>query len=63
MEESEGVVRTIKYRVKMTELPTILDHHFAAFHKYINNLMDKVKSKLCSDPQKLHQSGIPNDKS
>jgi hypothetical protein len=46
----------------MTEIPTICDHHFAAYHKYFDNHMDKVKSKLCSDPLQLHQSGKPNDK-
>ncbi len=49
IEASEEVVRTIKYRVNMDEVPTICDHHFAAYHQYYHIHMDKVKSKLCSD--------------
>jgi hypothetical protein len=40
----------------MDEIPTICDHNFTAFHNYYHVHMDKVKSNLCSDPLKIHQT-------
>ena len=51
-----NIVRTIKYRAKMENVPSICNHHLAAYSKYFEHHVNR--STNCSDPCEVHLAQV-----